>query len=431
MKRYGGLWVKICDRANIELAADNALKNKSITRERQYFIDNRKVLLDKLEESLNNETYRFSFLKYFKVFEPKERNIHHSPFYPDKILHHAVMNICKPLFIEKMTADTYGSIKGRGITMASTKLKRALENCSDWYYLQIDCKKFYQSIDHDVCKETIRRVIKCKQTLRMLDAIIDVHEEGLAIGVYPSQYLANLVLSRIDHWAKEVMRVKHYFRYMDDIVILVENKWKAHEVLEQITAEFAKIKLTIKNNARIAPVVCGIDFIGYKFYPTYTRLRKSIKERMQSNIRRLNKKGVDDEEFKRKTASHFGWCKHANCRHLFKTALGDKLYLYEHNMEFKRLSELRESENWFGLSKDKRVSIKTLFDKDIVFFDYMTVNIKGEEKVVVKFAYPESPEDYMSFITRSEVMKDRLAKDKDKMPFIAQIKQIKNYTAYE
>lgn len=431
MKRYGNLWSRICDRQNIEEAANNALKGKSITRERQYFIDNREVLLDELQEMLINETYRFSFLKYFKVFEPKERNIHHSPFYPDKILHHAIMNVCKPLFLEKMTADTYGSIKGRGITMAANKLKKALTENPDWYYLQIDCKKFYPSIDHDVCKDAVRRVIKCKQTLKMFDAIIDVHEEGLAIGVYPSQYLANLVLSRVDHWAKEVARVKHYFRYMDDILILVEDKQSAHNLLALLKDEIAKLKLQVKDNSRIAPVVCGIDFIGYKFYPTHTKLRKSIKMRMQSTVRRLRKKGVSDEEFKRKTASHFGWCKHANCRHLLRKTLDDKLYLYENNMEFKRLSELKESDNWFGLSKEKRVSIKDLFYVDIIFFEYLFVNIKGEDKVVVKFAYPNAPEDYHSFITRSSVIMDRLPKDKEKMPFIAQVKPIKNYTAYE
>lgn len=100
-------------------------------------------------------------------------------------------------------------------------------------------------------------------------------------------------------------------------------------------------------------------------------------------------------------------------------------------MEFKRLSEIREEQNWFGLSKDKRVSIKDLFGKDIVFFEYLTATIRGEEKVVVKFAYPDKPEDYRMFITRSDVMKARLERDKDVMPFIATIKQVKNYTAYE
>lgn len=431
MKRYGNLWEKVCDRANIELAADNAIKGKVMTKERRAFLDNRASLLDDLQASLQNETYRFSFLKYFTVYEPKERKIHHSPFYPDKILHHCVMNVVQPLFMEKMTADTYGSIKGRGVTMAADRLKKVLREHPDWYYLQIDCRKFYQSIDHEVCKQAVRRVIKCPKTLQMLDAIIDVHSEGLAIGVYPSQYLANLVLSKIDHWAKEVLRTPHYFRYMDDIVMVLPDKASAHDALERITEQLTELKLTVKENARIAPVMVGIEFIGYKFYPTHTLLRKRIKERMQKTVRQLVKKGADDILFKQKTASHFGWCKHADCRNLLRTTLQDKIVLYEKNMEFKRLSEIREAENWFGLPKEKRVSIKSLFEVDIVFFEHLVTTIKGETKVVVKFAFPDSPEDYRYFITRSDVMMDRLERDKDVMPFVATIKQIKNYTAYE
>ena len=227
MKRYGNLWPLVCDRANIESAADKALKGKRPNRERDRFKANRKELLDELEASLLNETYHFSFLKWFTVYEPKERKIHHSPFYPDKILHHCVMNVVKPLIIEKMTGDAYGSIEGRGVTMAADRLKRALRRNPDWYFLQIDCRHFYPSIDHDVCKAAVRRVVKCPQTLKMIDAIIDVHEEGLAIGVFPSQYLANLMMAKIDHWAKEVLRAKYYFRYMDDIVILVPDKTTA------------------------------------------------------------------------------------------------------------------------------------------------------------------------------------------------------------
>ena len=100
-------------------------------------------------------------------------------------------------------------------------------------------------------------------------------------------------------------------------------------------------------------------------------------------------------------------------------------------MEYKRLSEIREAENWFGLPKSKRVSIQQLFGKEVVFFEYLTATIRGEEKVVVKFGYLENPEDYHMFITRSDVMKASLERDKDVMPFVATIKQVKNYTAYE
>ena len=341
------------------------------------------------------------------------------------------MNVVKPIILEKLTVDAYGSIKGRGITMAADKLKRVLANHPQWYFLQIDCRKFYSSIDHDVCKNAVRRAIKCPKTLKMLDAIIDVHDQGLAIGVYPSQYLANLVMAKIDHWAKEVQHIPYYFRYMDDIVMVLPSKEMAKEVLERITIELDALKLTVKNNWRIAPVANGIDFIGYKFYPTHTQLRKRIKQAMQKRVRQLTKQGVDDATFKRKLASHFGWCKHGDCRNLLRTTLKDKIYLFENNMEYKRLSEIRVTENWFGLPKDKRVSIKDLYDKDVVFFDFLTTTIRGEEKLVVKFGYPDNPEDYRMFITKSGVMKSRLERDKDVMPFVATIKQIKNYVAYE
>lgn len=431
MKRYGNLWKKICDVDNIELAAVNSVKGKKSTKARRMFLNNREALLEGIRLSLVNETYQFQPLQSFTVYEPKERSIHCSPFFPDKILHHCVMNVIKDLFVEKFTADTYGSIKGRGVTMAANKLKKVLHDNPNAYYLQIDAKHFYQSIDHDIIKEQVRRVIKCKSTLKMLDAIIDVHDEGLAIGVFPSQYLSNLIMSPIDHWAKEVLRAPYYFRYMDDIVMVLEDKKAANNALKGLQVEFDKLKLTIKNNVRVAPVSVGIDFIGYSFYPTHTRLRKRIKVRMQRTVRKLNKKKVNDLIFKQKIASHFGWCKHADCRNLLRTTFKDRIYLFEKSMEYKRLSDIRVTENWFGLPKDKRISITKLYDVDVVFFEHLIATIKGEQKAIIKFAYPETDNDHYYFITRSDVVKDRLERDKEHMPFVAKIKQVKNYIAYE
>ncbi len=176
MKRYGNLWDKICERENIELAAELAVKGKRLTKARQLFLDNKTQMLDDLQASLINETYRFNKLHSFVIYEPKERQIHCPPFYPDKILHHALMNVIKPCLLEKFTADTYGSIKGRGVTMASEKLKKVLREHPYWYFLQVDVRHFYQSVDHDVCKAAVRRVIKCPKTLKMIDALIDVHD---------------------------------------------------------------------------------------------------------------------------------------------------------------------------------------------------------------------------------------------------------------
>ncbi|MBD5230305.1 MAG: reverse transcriptase [Bacteroidales bacterium] len=431
MKRIGNLWPLICARDNIEKATDQALKSKRLTRNKRRFIENRGKLLDQLEESLKNETYKFGPYHSFVVREPKERRIDHPDVYPDKILHNCVMNVVAPVMYSKFTADTYGSIKGRGIKSAADKLKPVLRDNPNAYYVQIDVRKYYQSINHDVLKGLLRRAIKCAPTLRMLDAIIDSYAPGLAIGVWPNQMFANLTLTPVDHWAKEVAHIPHYFRYMDDIVFLAPDKVTAHKWLANISKQITALKLEIKDNARIAPVACGIDFMGYKFFPTHTMLRKRIKQRMQRRVRTLCKRNVSDEEFKRKTASYFGWCKHANCRNLLRTTFNEKLNLYKPNMEFKRLSQIRDAENWFGLPREKRVSIESLFNADIIFFEHLITTIKNETKVVVKFAFPDSPEDYRYFITRSDVIRDRLERDRDVMPFIATIKKIKNYTAYE
>lgn len=431
MKRYGNLWPLICDRNNIELAADKALKGKQITKDRRRFIDNRQKLLDDIEQSLKDESYQFGDLYSFTVFEPKERTIHCPRFYPDRILHHALMNIVVPLFIGKFTADTYGSIKGRGIKMAVEKLSKALSQNPDWYYLQVDMRHFYESIDHDIAKQQIRRVIKCRKTLEMFDSIIDVHPVGMPIGSYTSQYIGNLVLSPVDHWAKEEARVKHYYRYMDDIVFLVPDKASVHRLLNELKLVVDSLRLTLKNNIRIAPVTAGIDFIGYRFFPTHTRLRKRIKLRMQRNVRRLIKRNVSDEFFKRKTASHFGWCMHANCRNLLRKTLSTKLHLFEKNMEIKRLSDIRKQNNWFLLSKDQRVSIEALVNVEIVFWEFLEAKIKGESKTVVKFSYPNKTTEFHYFITRSEVIRDRLEKDRELLPFVASVKRVKNWLGYE
>ena len=146
---------------------------------------------------------------------------------------------------------------------------------------------------------------------------------------------------------------------------------------------------------------------------------------------RSNIEDAADKVFKRKFASHFGWSKHADCRNLIRKTLSDKLYLFEENMKIKRLSEIKRKNNWFELPKEKRVSIESLLNIDIAFLDYLFANIRGEEKAVIKFAYADNIKEEHYFITRSDVVKDRIVKDKKHLPFVATIKKVKNYTVYE
>lgn len=433
MKRKGNLWQEICSIENVTKSVYTTLKAQRNNAQKRAFISDLQGNINRIQQQLADKTFEFSTLYEFRVYEPKERIIH-CPILTDKCVHHAIMDVCKPYIIDKLIYDTYGSIKGRGLQMCADKMIRNRRKYEDWYYVQIDCKKFYPSIPHDEVKRCIREVFKDKDLLFYLDKIIDRHQDfenrGLAIGVFPSQYLSNLVMNDVDRYAKEIMRIKWYFRYMDDIICFVPTKEDAHKVLDGLTEKIECIGMNVKNNARIAPFRCGIDIIGYKFYPTHTLIRKRTKLNMIRKARKLDEMGVDDEEWKQQMASYYGWIKHSNSRNLWKKLKGNRM------IEFKKLSDMKPKETWFDVPKENRISVVDLEKegRNIIFIDYMLVTIKNEEKAVVKFIYEDENCDnptYHLFITRSGVIMDRLANDKELMPFSARIIKKKKYLAYE
>ena len=153
--------------------------------------------------------------------------------------------------------------------------------------------------------------------MNILDEIVD-SIDGLPIGNYLSQYLANYYLAYFDHWLKENKNVKYYFRYCDDMVILSSNKEELHDLLEKIRNYLdEKLNLEIKDNYQIFPIKSrGIDFVGYVFYHTHTKLRKTIKQKF---IKMLN-----CNKNEKSIASYYGWLKHCDSKNLMK-----KYNLYE------------------------------------------------------------------------------------------------------
>ena len=271
----------------------------------------------KLHLLLKNKTFKTSPYKTFKIFDPKERLIYSLPYYPDRIVHHAIMNVLEPIFVKTFTSDTYSCIKGRGIHAAVNKLKNALKDVDDTKYcLKLDIKKFYPSINHNILKQIIRKKIKDKDLLWLLDEIID-SVDGIPIGNYLSQYFANLYLTYFDHWLKEGKSVKYYFRYADDMVILSSDKKYLHSLLNDIRDYLTNhLDLTIKGDYQIFPIaVRGIDFLGYVFFHTHILLRKSIKKRF-GKMMKYNKNKLSYD-------SYNGWLKHCNGKHLLKKLNGD------------------------------------------------------------------------------------------------------------
>lgn len=319
MKRKGNLYQQIISEENLQLADAIACKGKS----KQYGViahnRNKEANVLKLHQMLKEKSYTTSAYTTFIIHEPKEREIFRLPYFPDRITHHAIMNVLEPIFVQTFTADTYSCIKGKGIHAAANAVKAALKTKeATTYCLKLDIKKFYPSVNHDVLKQLLCKKFKDADLLWLLDGIID-SASGLPIGNYLSQYLANFYLTYFDHWIKETMQVKHYYRYADDIVILYHSKEYLHQLLAEIKSYLnTNLKLTVKQNYQVFPVAArGIDFVGYVFYHSHTRLRKSIKQ----NFARKVAKGIAPASI----ASYNGWAKHCNSKHLVKKLLHEKI----------------------------------------------------------------------------------------------------------
>ena len=275
---------------------------------------------------LRDKTYKTSSYTIFKVYEPKERTVYRLPYFPDRITHHAVMNVLEPLFLSVFTADTFSCLKGRGIHGAAYAVRKALRDESGTQYcLKLDIQKFYPSIDHNVLKALLRKKIKDKDLLWLLDEIIN-SAPGLPIGNYLSQYLANFYLTYFDHWLKEEKRVKYYFRYADDLVILHHDKQYLHNLFSEIREYLdTDLRLQVKGNYQVFPVAArSLDFVGYRFYHSHTLLRKSIKQ----NIARKVSRGISPQS----RASYWGWMKYCNSSHLIKKLYKNEYQHYNHSI---------------------------------------------------------------------------------------------------
>lgn len=315
MKRKNNIYQQIYSIANLQQADINARKGKLSQPGVIEHDKNREANIKSLHEMLKNKTYKTSPYTIFTIREPKERIIFRLPYFPDRIAQHAAMIPLEAIFTSTFTADTYSCIKGKGIHAATFALRRSLRDVPGTQYcLKLDIKKFYPSIDHDALKALLRRKLKDADLLWFLDEIID-SADGLPIGNYLSQYFANFYLTYFDHWIKETKRVKHYFRYADDLVILSHSKLELHQLLAEITAYLnTRLKLQVKSNYQVFPVSArGIDFVGYVHYHTHTLLRKSIKQDFSRMIARNNNAAS--------RASYCGWAKHCNSKNLLKKLL--------------------------------------------------------------------------------------------------------------
>lgn len=336
MKRIGNLYHLVYDMDNLKRAHQNAKKGKGWYKEVKMVDSDPDKYLGRIQRMLMFKTYHTSEYKIFDRYEGRKlRHIHKLPYYPDRIVHWAIIQVIEAYFLKTFTADTYSSIPKRGIHYGMRRVQNDLEldpeGCK--YCLKFDISKFYESINHDILKNILQTKFKDKDLLWLIGEIIDSipKEEGLPIGNYLSQYCANLYLSGLDHWIKEEKRVKYYHRYMDDVVIMSQSKIKLRSLFYDIKSYITDtLKLKIKQNYQIFPTfIRGIDFLGFRFFGSHTLLRKNTKQNMKRKLFKIFKRPYLSLSDRCSISSYSGWTMYADCRNLEHKVIAPLIYKFK------------------------------------------------------------------------------------------------------
>lgn len=318
MKRKGNLFAKLIDIDNLRLAHKNAKRGKAHYRDVKVVEQNPDLYLYRLQKSLIDKTFTTSRYTILDIEDGnKKRTIHKLPYYPDRIIHHALIQIIEPILLPSLIRDTYQSIKGRGVSDARKRITRLMKKYKPTHCLKIDIVKFYPSIDNEILKYKLRKKIKCPDTLWLINNIVD-STKGIPIGNYTSQIFGNFYLSDLDHYLKQTLGCKQYCRYCDDLVVMDYNKQNLHDVRRKINVCLKELNLSMKSNYQVFDIEKrGIDFVGYVFRNNKITLRKSIATSFKATTKRLSKRTNLSESEISSVMSYWGWIKPINAKNLW------------------------------------------------------------------------------------------------------------------
>ena len=284
--------------------------------------------LDNICDKLKKNTYTFGKFKEFYVYEPKKRRILAAPF-EDRIVHTwYVKEFIEKIFVPQFISSSYACIKGKGMHKCALDVKKALYSVSkknkNEYVVKMDVAKFFDNIDRGILLKIIERKVKDKDfllfTKKLLNSssMYDKKENiGLPIGNFSSQMFGNIYLNEVDKYAKEELKCKYYFRYLDDTCIICKNKEEAKNILSKLIIFYAeKLHLLLNNKTDIFPIKNGVNFCGYKITNKgYMNLRTKGKKKLIKKVKKvkelLKKGNITVQDAKISLAGNIGYVRYA------------------------------------------------------------------------------------------------------------------------
>ena len=228
-----------------------------------------------LKKELENKTYQPREYRTFYVYEPKKRLIV-APAFRDSIIQHTIYNYVYDLFDKSFIFDSYGCRKIKGTHKASARLQTFMrKHDSDKYYLQLDIRKYYYRVSHEILRSFISKKISDERIVNLIMKFVNNDETiGLYVGNVLSQLFGLIYLNTLDHFIKRDLKIKHYLRYVDDFILVGLEKDEAYDLKLKIE-EFLKNNLQLElSKFRIAKIKYGCNFVGFRTWKKVKFIRK-------------------------------------------------------------------------------------------------------------------------------------------------------------
>ena len=322
MKRYGRLWDKVLTYENIEEAARLSALGKKNKRNVRRFFSHYEENLEHVFDILQSGKFATAGYHEKTIYEPKKRVIYILPFFPDRIVQHAIMNVVEPIWDKIFDYHSYSCRKGKGIHTAMCYTNKLVNSFK--YVAKNDISKFYPSMRHDKAMYFVERKIKDRRVLDIFDNVINSIEgdTNIPIGNYMSQWIGNLYLTELDRLIREKLPSHTMVRYCDDFLLFSNDKKELNYSMS-IVEDYIHNTLGMKFSKKdIFPTTQGVDFLGYRMFPgRKILLRKTTVQRVKRRMKSL----IDDyyggtiewnANNMGKVASTIGWLQWCNSHNL-------------------------------------------------------------------------------------------------------------------
>jgi hypothetical protein len=283
------LFDAVLERENLRKAVHLALKGKRDRADARAWLARLDANLDRMRTQLADGTLPVGRFRQFVIYDPKERIIT-APCFEERVLHHALMNVCEPHLERWLIFDSYACRRGKGRDRA---LRRARQFAQRYpFFLKMDVRKYFDSLPHDGLLELWRRRFKDPRLDHLVGRIVRSYRGaigcGLPIGSLTSQHWANFYLGWFDRFVKEHLHVRGYVRYMDDLAFWSDDAARLRDITQQAARFLSdELELLVKPRPYRNRTAHGMDFLGCRVFRTHLILNRRSRLRFRRKLRRL------------------------------------------------------------------------------------------------------------------------------------------------